>query len=620
MNQHLTYFSIAGARKYDYPPTFDYHEPWWQYYKYINDHYARLSMALSSGRQINDILILEPTTSAWLFDSYVTRNQKYAEIGQAFQTFVTTLEKNQVEYDLGSENIIKDLGSVKAGKFIVGQGSYSTVVLPPMMENLNEATFSLIKRFVAGGGKLVCFTAPSLIDGAQNESLQQFLKAYGDRIHFESGLNAEVISKYFSNPDFGFQFVKGGALYHQRRILSDGQLVFLVNSSLDDYVNGIIKIKGADAIEMNTITGEINGYQCTKEGADLKIAFDIPAAGSLLLYIPSVKQGNFEIPVNVPGYKGISSDEEMVITRDAENALTIEFCDLQLGDELTKDLHTFNAADKVYKYYGFKNGNPWNTSVQFKTQTVDRDKFDANTGFTATYHFNIKGNVDFSGMKAVVERPYLWSVLVNGKEVKAEAGKWWLDREFGIFSIEKLVKKGDNTITLIVSPMKIHAEIEPVYILGNFAVKPAEKGWTVEPAVNKLTKGSWKDQGMPFYSWGVTYSKKYNIEKPEGKYSAGVYEWKGTIAEVKVNDQPAGFLAFPPYQCDVTGFIKAGENKIEIKVIGSLKNLLGPHFNNPAPGLVGPWHFRNVKSYPSGKDYRLLDYGLMREIGLAQQK
>jgi len=27
MNQHLTFFSMAGARKYDYPPTFDYHEP-----------------------------------------------------------------------------------------------------------------------------------------------------------------------------------------------------------------------------------------------------------------------------------------------------------------------------------------------------------------------------------------------------------------------------------------------------------------------------------------------------------------------------------------------------------------------------------------------------------------
>jgi alpha-L-rhamnosidase len=619
MNQHLTYFSLAGARKYDYPLTFDYHEPWWKDYKYINDHYARLSLALSSGKQINDILVLEPTTSAWLYDSYVQRNPKHAEIGQAFQTFVTKLEKSQVEYDLGSENIIKDRGSVKAGKFIVGQRGYSTVVLPPMMENLNAATYKLIKRFVAGGGTLVCFSHPSLVDGAESETLAQFLKANSDKIHFETSLDAGTISKYFTNPDFGFQDVKGGSLYHHRRILSDGQVVFLVNSSLDEAMNGILIIKGADAIEMNTITGEINGYPCNQDGKNLKLAFDLPPAGSLLLYIPSVKQNDYKIPVFASGCKALPSSE-MMVSRDSDNVLTVEFCDLLLGDELTKDLHTFNAADKVYKYYGFKNGNPWNTSVQFKTRTIDRDKFDANTGFTATYHFNIKGNVDLTGMKAVVERTYLWSVLVNGKEVKAEEGRWWLDRELGVFSIEKLVKKGDNTLTLKVSPMKIHAEIEPVYILGNFSVKPAEKGWTIEPSVNKLTTGSWKDQGMPFYSWGVEYEKEYNIDNPEGKYMVNLNAWKGTISEVTVNGQAAGVIAFPPYQNDITKFIKQGENKIEIKVIGSLKNLLGPHFNNPAPGLVGPWHFRNVKSYPSGKDYQMLDYGLMEEFDVLKGK
>jgi len=619
MNQHLTYFSLAGARKYDYPPTFDYHEPWWENYKYINDHYARLSMALSTGRQINEILVLEPTTSSWLYDSYVNRNPEYAEIGQLFQTFITSLEKSQVEYDLGSENIIKHIGSVKGGRLVVGQGSYSTVVIPPMTENLDEATFRLISRFVAGGGSLVCFSSPSLIDGAQSESLDKFLEINEGKIHFETEPTSEIISKYLYSQDLTFSDVKGGDLYHHRRTLADGQIIFLVNSSLDGSVTGSLTTIGSDAIEMNTLTGEINGYNNTPEGKNVKLTFDLPPAGSLLLYIPNVKQGDFKVPEKPGSFAAISSPG-ITISRDKENVLTIEFCDLQIGDEVIKDIHNYDAANKVYKYYGFENGNPWNHSVQFRTNIVDLDKFDANTGFTATYHFNIKGSVDFEGMKAVVERPYLWNVLVNGKEVKAEEGQWWLDRELGIFEIEKLVKKGDNTITLKVSPMKIHAEIEPVYILGDFSIKPADKGWTIEPAVNKLTMGGWKDQGMPFYSWGVTYSKEYNIEEQKGKYIVSLNGWKGTVAEVIVNDQPAGVIAFPPYQNDVTQFIKAGENKIEVKVIGSLKNLLGPHFNNPVPGLVGPWHFRNVKSYPAGKDYQLLDYGLMEEFSLLQVK
>ena len=81
-----------------------------------------------------------------------------------------------------------------------------------------------------------------------------------------------------------------------------------------------------------------------------------------------------------------------------------------------------------------------------------------------------------------------------------------------------------------------------------------------------------------------------------------------------MNDQAAPVIAFPPYESDITGLLKPGSNKIQVKVIGSLKNLMGPHFNNPRPGLVSPGSFRNVKSYPAGKDYQLIDYGLMEEF------
>jgi hypothetical protein len=219
-------------------------------------------------------------------------------------------------------------------------------------------------------------------------------------------------------------------------------------------------------------------------------------------------------------------------------------------------------------------------------------------------------------MKAVVERPALWSVTLNGTEINPEPGKWWLDREFGVFNIGGLVRKGDNTLTLKSNPMKVHAEIEPVYITGDFKVMPAEKGWIIEPTVKPLTTGSWKDQGMPFYSWGVTYSREYNIEKTDGQYFVRLNNWSGTVAEIFVNDKPAAVVAFPPYESDITGLIGSGSNKIEVKVTGSLKNLMGPHFNNPRPGLVSPGSFRNVKSYPAGKDYQIIDYGLYEEFTL----
>ena len=111
-------------------------------------------------------------------------------------------------------------------------------------------------------------------------------------------------------------------------------------------------------------------------------------------------------------------------------------------------------------------------------------------------------------------------------------------------------------------------------------------------------------------------NKEFNIENPEGTYEVGLGSWNGTIAEVSVNGQPAKVIAFPPYRADVFGAIKPGINKIDVKIIGSLKNILGPHHKNPASGLASPGHWKNITVYPSGKDYQMLDYGLFGEFDL----
>lgn len=616
MNQHLTYFNMVGARKYDYPPTFDYHEPWWNDYKYLNTHYSRLSLALSAGRQINDILVLEPTTSCWLYDSYTEPDKKSSEIGQAFQTFVTKLEKSQVEYDLGSENIMKDMGSVSDGKMNVGQISYSKVVIPPMVENLDRPTFELIEKFVLKGGTLISFSSPTLLDGSESEEVKNFFSRNTDKIYKFEKLSEEVINKYFSNIKIKFEGIKGGTLYHHRRILADGQVLFLINSSLTEQLTGSLSTTGKDALEMNTLTGTVNGYPNKQSGEEISLSYSIPPAGSLLLFIPAKEIPGYTMPVNPQNFVAVQSTAPLKVSRSEENVLMIDFCDIEVGGENLKDLNTYYAADKVFKYYGFKNGNPWNTSVQFKMNIVDRDTFGIKTGFTASYHFPVKGKFDLSSIRAVVERPGLWTVSVNGTEIRPEAGKWWLDRSFGVFSIGSFLKTGDNIISLKAMPMKIHAEVEPIYILGDFSVKSVEKGWQIEEPVAHYSEGSWKTQGMPFYSRGVSYSREFNIENTDGKWEVALGKWSGTVAEVKVNGQNATPVAFPPYRCDITGMLKQGVNNIDVTVIGSLKNLLGPHHNNPKPGFVSPWIWRNVKSYPPGKDYQMLDYGLFEEFTL----
>ena len=58
-------------------------------------------------------------------------NARMMGIGNAFQEYVTRLAHQQVEFDLGSENIIRDHGKVAGKQFVVGKRAYDVVILPP---------------------------------------------------------------------------------------------------------------------------------------------------------------------------------------------------------------------------------------------------------------------------------------------------------------------------------------------------------------------------------------------------------------------------------------------------------------------------------------------------------
>jgi hypothetical protein len=133
-DQHLSYITIRGARKRDHPQSFSYHEPWWEAYHVSATYLARLSAALSQGRQINTVLLLEPTSTAWMYNSEAGQHPRLAEIGNTFQKLVLDLEASQIEYDLGCEDVMARHGSVEGDKLRIGQRDYQFVVLPPMTE------------------------------------------------------------------------------------------------------------------------------------------------------------------------------------------------------------------------------------------------------------------------------------------------------------------------------------------------------------------------------------------------------------------------------------------------------------------------------------------------------
>ena len=81
------------------------------------------------------------------------------------------------------------------------------------------------------------------------------------------------------------------------------------------------------------------------------------------------------------------------------------------------------------------------------------------------------------------------------------------------------------------------------------------------------------------------------MEKRAGRFVVALPNWYGSVAKVAVNGKPAGFIDAPPWECDVTKWIKRGQNEVEVTVIGTLKNTLGPHHGKPALGAAWPGGF-----------------------------
>ena len=137
-----------------------------------------------------------------------------------------------------------------------------------------------------------------------------------------------------------------------------------------------------------------------------------------------------------------------------------------------------------------------------------------------------------------------------------------------------------------------------------------------------LNRGDgWDAQGAPFYAAGVKYSRDFEISgKPSGensRYFVQLPRWNGSVAKVYVNGKLAGHVAFEPSELDVTDFLKAGKNRIDVVVIGTLRNTLGPHYGNVF-GIAGPGHFRHgpATGPPPASEYTTEGYGLFAPFEL----
>jgi len=621
VNQHLAYYTIKGVRKFDYPPSFSYHEPWWNSYKIMGDYIGRLSMATASGQQINKILVLQPNTSAWMYFSRKVANDMVDSIKNSFKRFVYRLERNHIEYDLGSEYVLRTMARAKYGKMVVGERAYSLVVIPASMTNMDKSTLVLLRNFLKQGGKILSFTREiPYLDGSNGAEIKKLIEESGDQWIYASGLGDKVVRDLCRSDDFAIDETDPsiGELYFQRRIMDDGQLILFVNSDTLHYSKVNVALKGKSLVRMDLITGNIFRVPVIPEKGMIRFETDVPPIGSMLYFVSETTISEPEEIIPGKSYESVEASGSMVVKPEAENVLVLNYLDVKSGKIDLREAYFMKAMHQLFDSSGFAMGNPWQHKIQYKQDYLALDTFNTSSAFEVTYHFRVSQNADLKKLgelSAVVERPELWEVFLNGIKLEI-SGQWWIDRDFHRFPLGTGLRKGMNALSLKAPRMSVHAELMPAYIIGNFVLNPLIKGFEISDGA-PMKMGSWKSNGYPFYGQQVSYSRQFRIAETGGEFRVKLNQWNGTMSAVVVNGKEAGLILWPPYELNIGPFVKEGENEITVKVTGSLKNTFGYFYKHNRQWINGPGDWDDAPDDPpSLSRYFLMDYGLSEPFSL----
>ncbi|MGD1001480.1 MAG: glycosyl hydrolase [Candidatus Brocadiia bacterium] len=598
---HGTFYSLGGRRKRIYPPTISYQQPWWPEQRMAGDYFARLGYALRQGRRSADVLVLHPVESAFmLFEplQYIPDGagpRSNVEIGKLNASLVgvlLSLTESHRSFDLGDEQMLAKMGSVGAdGTLRLGAMSYRAVVLP-MLLTLRRSTLRLLEQFRrAGGTVLAAGAGPERVEGAPDTAARDFaetLRGEGTRHAWIAALDAALPRRlHIESPGEA-----ANELLLGERELEEGHLVFLCNRNRSRSRRISLHREGARRIrELDPVSGRISIVAGGKNGDAARIKTSM-APGEAKLYLfedapvaggqNAVDSASVEHPADIGESDAdeIALDDSWQIQRLGPNALTLDFCRYRTGEGPYSEPLPVIAVQQILCARQYR-GPLWTQQV-FNVEALPKQAWLA------------------------VENPEEQAISLNGKAVESKPEGFFLDRSFQKLDIAALLKSGVNTLELRreFTPLQressslaglfqnlVGTELESSYIVGEFAVHGKETAGApgcvrlapefrigVEPS-GPASARDLIGRGYPFFAGVMRASRRLTLTRPVAgeRLILGVRGLNACLVRVFVNGAMAGVRGWDPFTVDITDAVKEGQNELALELVGTLRNLLGPH-------------------------------------------
>ena len=639
---HLSWYSMKGEAKRDYPASIHFHSPWWKEYKVLEDYYARLNLLLTEGRAVCDLAVIHPG------ESYFKRfrknivpegNADFSKISdpairaedEKYQQLTEALLFNHLDFDFIDEQLFQTLETCVAAldngtALQVGQMQYKCILVPDLT-TIRSSTLALLKEFSEQGGRVLFAGNPPMECDFKSDS-EPATFAEGKTVAWDLELIQSALDENCRRVEIKTrQGDVATDILYQLRETPDGLVLFLVNMKRDQAFRDLRLCvsncgKPIQQVQLwDALADSRSGLLAEIRDEAVSFGLDLPASGSALVVLnceseelPSLSEEHRREPLQ------IVSLENCPFELDDCNALVLDRADAVLSaddkpvrfsnEEILELDRKIRTELNIETRGGFSN-QPW-----FEAGEPVGPEADLQLSYTVMID-ELPARPVFIAM----EQPGNWSVWVNDQPVPVKDAGWWVDPSLRKIPIPaEWLKTGENRLRLR-GWFNRKTDLEIVYLLGSFGVNKIGDDFTISTLPTTLGLGSWGLFGLPFYSGNVTYKASVTLNQIEpAKYSLRVGEHHAVAVGVKVNESSESLLFFGDYEIELSDRLKPGENRLEIRLLGSRRNAFGPfHLKEDHPYLIGPPSYR-PKDADLQKQIHLLDYGIFTEPELVIER
>jgi hypothetical protein len=600
---HLSWASMAGEAKRDYPASINYQSPWYKEYGYVEDHFARVTVAMTRGRPVTKVAVVHPVESFWCMfgpdgKGQGSNGEKLRQRDHRFAELTDWLLHGLVDFDFISESMLPGLHRGATQTFdpasgsntvelVVGQCRYEAVIVPDL-RTIRSSTLRILNEFAEMGGTvLILGNAPQLVDAQaplgnslnyfcthsklvpwQQEMLLQHLDGFRDIEVSDRGNNGSLST----------------TLLYQLREDGKERFLFICNTNRKNAVDTTIKINGSWDLELlDTLSG---GQSYLETNPDGSLDHTFQGCASLLLrLVPRTESSQpalqeTKLVLRPPDKVSLKLAD---VTLSEPNVLMLDYAryEVNRGGAL---LHRSSGPQEILAINneildhlhlprkGMAWRQPWTLPESDREPKAD-----------VSLEFQFLSATDVTEeTRLAIELPDEVFISLNDTDfINPKPDGWWVDEAISTIPIPPgVMHKGLNTL-ILVFPFGVLTNIERVYILGNFKVQLGKSDgsradvkilpWDIKH--DPLAWGNIVTQHLPFYVGNITYKCNFTLPT-QSNVTLSVPHFESPLLAVEYGNGQRGRIAFQPRKLDL-GILEEGKHELNVTCFGNRYNAFG---------------------------------------------